>query len=219
MVTVPHTDTREHGFDMVTVAPLTESVGAIAIVVLSIIGLAGTAPGAMLAIATIIIGAAILMQGANTASEYAELFVAEEAGMVKPAAVGGGITLEFLAGGTGVVLGILALLTPATLVLSAAALVVFGGTLLLSAGATARASSMHTEGMGTSVIAQSVMRQAASVSAGAGIMIGVGAIVLGILALVGLHSVILALVGELAIGASLLMVSAGNSLVALWRHA
>lgn len=219
MVTVPHTETHERGFEMVTVAPLTESVGAIAIIVLAVIGLAGTAADAMLAIATIVIGAAILMQGANTASEYAELFAAEEAGLVKPAAVGGGITLEFLAGGAGVVLGILALLTPATLALSAAAVVVFGGTLLLSAGATARASSLHSEGMGTSIVAQSMMRQAAGVSAGAQIMIGVGAVVLGILALVGLHAVILALVGELAIGTSLLMSSAGNSLAILWRHA
>ncbi|HLI23238.1 MAG TPA: hypothetical protein VKV32_19085 [Stellaceae bacterium] len=219
MVTVPHTDTHERGFDMVTVAPLTESVGAIAIIVLSVIGLAGTAEGAMLAIATIVIGASILMQGANTVSEYAELFVAEEAGMVKPGAIGGGITLEFLAGGAGVVLGILGLLTPVTVVLSAAALVVFGGTLLLSAGATVRASSIQSDSAGMSVVTQSVMRQATSVSAGAQIMIGVGAIVLGILALIGLHSVILALVGDLAIGTSLLMVSAGNSVAGLMRRA
>src|SRR5215469_16793636 len=136
MVSVSHEPTRGHRFDMVTVAPLTETVGAIAVIVLSIIGLAGTTPGAMVAIATIVIGAAILLQGANAVSEYADLAAADEGGLGNSGAVGGGITLEFLAGGTGVVLGILALLTPHTAVLSAAALVIFGCTLLLSAGAT-----------------------------------------------------------------------------------
>jgi hypothetical protein len=136
--------------------------------------------------------------------------------MAKPA-VGTGMTLEFLAGGAGIVLGILALLTPATLVLSAAALIVFGGTLLLSAGATAHTSAMQGESAGFS--AQPLLREAAKVSSGAQIMIGIGAIVLGILALVGLHAAILALVGQLAIGASLLMAGAGPSVAGLWRSA
>jgi hypothetical protein len=50
-------------------------------------------------------------------------------------------------------------------------------------------------------------------------MIGVAAMVLGILALVGLHAGVLILVGELAIGAALLAVSAGNSVAGLMRHA
>lgn len=219
MVTVPHEEIREHRFEMVTVAPLSETVGAIAIIVLAIIGLAGTVPATMVAIATIVIGAAILMQGANTASEYAELFAAEEAGLAKPGAVGGGITLEFLAGGTGIVLGILALLTPATAVLSAAALIVFGCTLLLSAGATARASAIQSEDAALSVNARALLRETASVASGAQIMIGVAGIVLGILALVGLQGAVLTLVGELAIGAALLAVSAGNSVAGLWHHA
>lgn len=219
MVTVPHEDIHEHRFDMVTVAPLSETVGAIAVIVLSIIGLAGTAPGAMIAIATIVIGAAILMQGANTASEYAEMFAVEGAGLASPGPVGGGITLEFLAGGAGVVLGILALLTLATGVLSAAALIVFGGTLLLSAGATARASELQTEAATLSMSARALLRQTAGVASGAQIMIGLGAIVLGILALVGLHVAILILVGQLAISGALLTVSAGNSVAGLWHHA
>lgn len=219
MVSASHEGLRGHRFDMVTVAPLSETVAAIAIIVLAIIGLAGTAPGAMVAIATIVIGAAILLQGANMATEYGELLAAEEGGLGNPAAVGGGITLEFLAGGTGVVLGILALLTPITAVLSAAALVVFGCTLLLSASATARASEKHSEGAALSGSARALLHQTASVGAGAQIMIGVAAVVLGILALVGLHGVVLTLVGELAIGAALLAVGAGNSVAGLWRHA
>jgi len=203
---------------MVTVAPLSETVGALAIIVLAIIGLAGTVPAVMLAIATIVIGAAILMQGANAAGEYAELLALEEGGLVKPAAIGSGITLEFLAGGTGVVLGILALLTPATLVLSAAALIVFGGTLLLSSGATARAATTQSEGATMSVVTRSLLREAAGVATGAQIMIGVGAIVLGILALTGLHAEVLMLVGQLAVGAALLMVSAGSSIAGLWHN-
>jgi len=203
---------------MVTVAPLTETVGALAIIVLSIIGLAGTASATMVAIATIVIGAAILMQATNMASEYVELFEAEQAGAIgKAGAVGGGITLEFLAGGAGVVLGILALLTPVTGVLSAAALIIFGGTLLLSAGATARASELQSGGA-LSGNARALLQQTASVGSGAQIMIGVAAMVLGILALVGLHAGVLILVGELAIGAALLAVSAGNSVAGLMRN-
>jgi hypothetical protein len=147
------------------------------------------------------------------------LFAAGEAGLARQGAVGGGITLEFLAGGAGVVLGILALLTPATLVLSAAALIVFGGTLLLSAGATARASEIQSDSATLSMSARSLLRETAGVASGAQIMIGIGAIVLGILALVGLHAAILTLVAQLAIGASLLTVSAGNSVAGLWHRA
>jgi uncharacterized membrane protein HdeD (DUF308 family) len=206
-MTTVHDERRDWAVGANAVTPLSESVAAIAIIVLAVLGLVDVVPEAMLAIATIVVGVAILLQGAQTVGEYSRLITAGPGALAVSSTLSGGVTLEFLSGGVGIVLGILALFSH-TPTLAPAALIVFGATLLLSGAIVARGASAAGALPGASPqvqAAQAIAAQMASVTSGAQIMIGIAAIVLGILALVPIHATILTLVGLLAVGAALLM--------------
>ena len=199
-----------------SVTPMTESIAAVAIIVLAILGLVNVVPAVMMGVATIVIGAAILLRGAETAGEYSRLVVADGGTM---SGMGGGITLDFLAGGSGIVLGILALFAHAA-ALVPVALIVFGGTLLLSGSVAARAPAAEATSADPHTVALArIMRETAAVSAGVQILVGIAAIVLGILALAHVEDVILTLVGLLVVGAAVLVTSATveRSALGLWR--
>jgi hypothetical protein len=177
---------------------LTESAAGIAVVVLAIIALAGVSSSALLAIATIIVGVGLMVQGFNSAAENFRVGV--------PAAIpdfGGEVMVDCLAGGTGIVLGILALIGISTAYLLEAALIVFGGALLLS-GAMAMRGPVSTS-LGGDVTM--VVHRGSFAAGGMEILIGLAVIVLGILSPV-LHAGVLTMVGFIAVGASLLLVSA-----------
>jgi uncharacterized membrane protein YkgB len=191
--------------------PAIEAAAGIAVVVLTILGLADVSPGALAAIATIVIGAGLLMQVADAGTEYARLTSRSDAAPLSSAMFGGGAMVSFLAGGVGIVLGILALLGVSPMHLTPAALIVFGGALLLSAGVTAEMNRARIRASNDSAAARAVAEQAATAAAGAQALIGLAAIILGILALVPTHATILVLVGLLAVGASLLLTAAATA--------
>lgn len=200
-----HAERREIAHEIATVTPFSETAAALAVIVLAILGLVDVVPIAMLGIATIVVGASLLLQGTKMAAEYSELLVEEGSAEGLPT-VGGGITLEFLAGGTGIVLGILSLFShPAEL--APAALIVFGGTLLLGGGVAARIEAPAEAAQATSAVA-AMIRQSAAVAAGAQALIGIAAIVLGILSFASINGEVVTLVGLLAVGAGLLMTGA-----------
>jgi hypothetical protein len=202
-------------------APVSVSAAAIAIIVLAILGLVDVVPGAMTAIATIVVGAAILLRGAQMVGEYSRLVMPGAAAASTPDASAGGLTLEFLAGGVGIVLGILALFSH-TPTLTPAALIVFGATLLLVGAMTARGAPVIATADETPQDRQlrAILAQMAGVASGGQIMIGIAAIVLGILALVPLHETVLTLVGLLAVGSALLMsaLATGGTVVSMFHH-
>lgn len=94
-----------------------EVIGALAVIALTIAGLAGAGAAVLASIATIVLGAALLLEG----GVFAGTLSIER---------GEWTSTGFLGGATGIVLGILALLgvVPGTLV--AAATIVFGAALL-----------------------------------------------------------------------------------------
>jgi len=231
MATVSEFEDRTTG-NVLRMGALSEATAGLATVILAIIGLANIVPGIMLAIAIIVVGVAFLFQSAELAAENGAL-----AGNGAAGGAGPGITLDFLVGGTGIVLGILALVGLAPMSLIPAALIVFGGALLLGgvssvvptrmessaavgeqstvAGATAveieqsRAIEMKRSAMLAAV------SQAKAGAAGAQILIGLAVIVLGILAYI-LHPAegVLAFVALIAVGASLLLTGAADSSLA-----
>lgn len=187
-----------------------DAAGGIATVALAIIALAGLVPDVLMAVATIVFGAALIVQAGALLSEYSGISFPSTA-LASTAATdslsGGGVGVMFLVGVSGIVLGILALLSIVPLVLCAAALIAFGGALLLGSAsvrnvhqlqtAMRRAGGATTQG-GNEILAGEM----AAGSAGAQVLTGVAAIVLGILALSGVHSLALVLVGLLVVGAS-----------------
>ena len=186
-----------------------EALGGAAAVVLAIIGLAGGLPTAMMCIATIVLGGAILLDSLAITARYQHLVRdtwGSEARSTK-AEVGTGVSAESLAGIAGIVLGILALLGYMPETLCAVALIVFGGGLMLGSLARRRFHATSTEhfGAGASSTAMRALHEATGVATGGDLLIGVGAVVLGILALLGVYPLTLVLIGLLAVGGAVML--------------
>lgn len=186
-----------------------ETAGGIGAVVLTILGLAGIAPVLLTAIATIAIGAVMLIKGFAVSAEYTKVAHAVVSDKVETAELSGGLSGEIMAGMAAVVLGILSLLTVSPLVLLPSAAIVLGVGLGLGSGADARINSLRA-GEQESRWFQRMLNEMVSASIGAEILVGLGATVLGILALVGLAPVVLTLVAMLSLGTTVLL--SGTSL-------
>jgi hypothetical protein len=186
-----------------------EAIGGAAAVVLAIIGLAGGLPTAMMSVATIVLGGAILLDSAGITARYDRLVRDTWGGeaRVTKAEVGTGLSAESLAGVAGIVLGILSLLGYVPPTLCAIALIAFGGGLTLSSLARNRfhATSVAHYGAGASTTAMRALSEAKNVEAGGDLLIGAGAVVLGILALLGLYPTTLVLIGFLGVGGALML--------------
>jgi len=175
--------------------------GGAAAIVLAILGLAGIYPMFMLAVATLAIGVTFLFKGAAAVADFAKALKHTRTGNLQEIEFGGGMSAEILAGGAGIVLGILTLLSVVPLALSACALLVFGGGLLMSSGVTHRLNQVKIATSSADDTAQRIAEEATAAANGAQVLTAIGAVVFGILSLVGLAPVTLTLIGLLSIGA------------------
>ncbi len=191
-----------------------DAIGGIATIVLAVVGLAGVRPETMVAIATIVFAVALLIEGGAMLSEYASATLPIG---VSPETFGGsGLSAHFLVGAAGIVLGILALLGIASVVLTSVALIAFGGAMVLSSNSVwqlyqLKRAIVQPEGQpvgGGAVLANAM----AAESAGALSLAGLAAVVLGIIAVAGEHPVVLTLAALIALGATLVLT--GTSLSA-----
>ncbi len=112
-----------------------EAVGGIAAIVLTIVGLGGWMRPEMAAISAILIGASLLFEGGAFAASYRRQLFDLKENRVAGSDFSGALTIEFLAGVSGIVLGILALLGIAATTLVSVAAVVFGSAFLLGTSA------------------------------------------------------------------------------------
>ena len=188
-----------------------DAVGGLTTIVLAVVGLTHTAPEMMVAIATIVFGAALLIQGGTMLSEYAQIIFPPGTAASSAGQFGGGsLSSVFLAGAAGIILGILTLLGLAPGVLTAAAIIAFGGALVLSCNAVwnlhlLKRSALALEGQSSSSGSEILANEMAFGSAGIQALAGLAAIVLGVLALAGTNSVVLTLVALLALGVALIL--------------
>jgi hypothetical protein len=191
---------KERTLDVVGGGTGIEAIAGIGTVVLAILGLAGILPLYMMAIATIVVGAGLLVGGGAGASRvhYLRSHAVSNMGFAE---LTGGLSTEFVGGFAGVVLGILALIGIAPAVLLPVAVIVFGGSLLIGAGATSRINRFPAFGDEYSH-ADAWSREATSAAVGGQVLIGLATVTLGILALVGLNWMTLTLVALLGVGAS-----------------
>lgn len=189
---------------IIAAGSLTESVAGATAVVLAILSLAGMLPTSLLAIATIALGVALTFEGGTIAGRYSRLLRETIAGS-STSELGGGMGVEMLAGIGGIVLGVLALLNIFPAVLCSVAVIVFGGTFLLSSGATARLNQLEGHYRGWSEASKEVAREATQAASGVRILTGIGAVVLGILALLEIHPFVLSVVGILVLSGAILL--------------
>lgn len=190
--------------DVASYGGFVDALGGIATIVLAIIGLAGVKSVDLLSIATIVFGAALLIQGGAMLSEYAGLEVTEAG----TSSGGGGLASLFGVGVAGIVLGVLALLGVRPDILNSVAVIAFGGALVISASAvwallTSRSMAARFDTRNTML--QRVTAEIAAGSSGVQAMGGLAAIVLGVLAVSGIYTDVLALVALLVVGAAIVM--------------
>jgi hypothetical protein len=186
---------------------LSEGAAGIAAIVLAVIALAGISAPTLAAIVTIVIGVGLMVQAFNSVAESSRVMPAGMAASVPPAEIGGEVMVDCLTGVTGIVLGVLALVGINAPHLVPAALIVFGGALLLGGTIKMRPKSAPLANTAAGQV-QIVTSQGSGAAGGMEVLVGIAAIVLGILSLIFMSSWVLVLVGFIAVGAALLMVSA-----------
>ncbi|HUB15656.1 MAG TPA: hypothetical protein VMB34_27165 [Acetobacteraceae bacterium] len=180
-----------------------EAIAGIAVIVLTILGLAHVVPVFLVAIAAIVAGVALLAQGATIAAEYARVLAVRNDAIV-PLGNSSAWSLALLAGAAGVVLGILALLDVSPVQLVAIAVIALGGGLMISSGPTAQMAMLKSERSTSDERFRRLAAEAASTSIISQGMVGLAAVVLGILSLAGFASLTLILIALLTMGIFLL---------------
>jgi hypothetical protein len=189
-----------------------DAIGGIAAAVIAIVGLSGYHPEIMGAVATIVFGAALLIEGGTLLSEYTLVMPA----VANPADLAnGGISVMFLTGVGGIVLGILALLGIAPATLTAVSVIAFGAAMLMSAGAVRHLFVLQSSVRRATVRSggELIAGEMASGSAGVHVLSGVTALVLGIVAVASVGSAVLTLTALLVLGATFILT--GSSLSGL----
>jgi hypothetical protein len=189
---------------------LPELVATLAVIVLTILGLAGVAPAFLVAIATIVFGIGFLLYGGTMVSQTVRL-LARVGGADGTAGLASGWSVVLLAGVAGIVLGILALLDVSSVQLVAIAVIAFGVGLLISSSAAMRLRVISGPGGSADPVMERLVRDAAVDAAGLQAMAGLGAIVLGILALSGFAPTTLELIALLGLGCLASVASASVS--------
>jgi hypothetical protein len=179
-----------------------------AAVVLAIIGLLGLTPVLLASIGVIVTGADLLLAAGETSAREARFEDSGDHRGVIVAGWGG----DSLLGGAAIALGVLALVGVAPRILLPIAALALGGGLVLGSMATARVEA-HAHAWHATHRDQVVSVQE-TVPAGGGLemLIGLGAIVLGILGLTGRAPVAVTLVAVLGTGGALLL--AGSAIAA-----
>lgn len=185
-----------------------EALAGLGAVVLAILALIGVLPVTLTAIATIAIGAGLFLRGMAIVSRLNEVRHESYSYRSSTTRVGrvGSLTIEMLCGLACIALGVLALLGFETGTLLQIAAIVFGGGLMLSAGATMRLADLMASHPDADPRAREVEREAARSTAGIETLVGIGAVVLGILSLVGISpTFLLVVIANLAVGGALLL--------------
>jgi hypothetical protein len=180
----------------------TESMGGIAVIVLTIIALAGIMRAVLTDIAGIIFGAAFIIEGAALAARQSAVIegAAAEIEQVET----GGMSVELVTGFAAIVLGILSLVGLVPTILMPALVITGGAGLIFSAGAVARFSGLRMGALGATSATRALVESAVSSAAGGQVLAGLAAVTLGIVALVGVgDNQILTTVGLLVLGAAI----------------
>ncbi|HKD17146.1 MAG TPA: hypothetical protein VKG23_04690 [Thermoanaerobaculia bacterium] len=183
-----------------------EAIAGGAAVILAILGLIGLLPLTLCAIGIIAVGVAMLLGGAAVVARHRE-FTGTASG---PRAVANSMELVAFGGVGAVVLGILALLRVIPYTLLPIAALLSGATLVVVSSVIGRLDALIQRQRQAPTTDRT--EQAVRGASGFDTIVGIGAIVLGILGLSGNNPVTLTLVVALAVGVAVLL--SGSSLAA-----
>ncbi|MCX5769506.1 MAG: hypothetical protein NTZ09_04435 [Candidatus Hydrogenedentes bacterium] len=218
MATTEHQEQQKRKHGIFAASSAVESLVGLGAVVLAILGLANVLPVTLASIAVIVLGVGLFLKGGAIMARYADLVAHYGSGAPEITEFGGGTSVEFLGGIAGIALGILCLLRVEQAILLPVSVIMFGAVLLIGAGVLSRIS--HERLITTEepirapreetpmvrreepAMVRREAEEAMNAAAGMETFVGVSAIALGILALIGYAPLTLVLVGLLVTGAS-----------------
>jgi hypothetical protein len=180
-----------------------EVVCAIAVIALSIAGLVGLYPVVLAGVAMIVFGAALVLGNGGLMAYFSRLN--RRPGLMQSQTFAGGMGAETLGGIAGIVLGILTLVNVAPFVLLSVSIIVFGASVILGAASRVQLAMRTMNRLDFAAEDTQMFQEAHTASIGARSLVGLAAIVLGIIAVCWLAypatSLLLSLVGLLCLGA------------------
>lgn len=158
--------------------------GGLAVAVLGILALIGLIPVILVAIAGIVFGVAMLLEGMTIAGEYQKLARWVTESSAERIEIGGGAGVELLVGLAAIAMGILSLIGIAPAILIPVLIITGGAGLILSAGSMQRLNDLHIEAGPWDEMVRLVAHESMAGGAIAQTLGGIAALVLGILSLV-----------------------------------
>jgi hypothetical protein len=179
------------------------AVAGAAGLVLPVLGLVGVLPMSMAIAATIAMGVGLLIEGSTLTSQYHAL--RRRTGTADEVELAGGMTADVLGGLAAVTLGVLALIGASPITVLGIATIVLGASLMIGSAAIAQLDHLP-DGWHRAIV---------PVASGAASIIGLGAVVLGVLVTAGMSpeaSMQVLLIALLVVGAALLATGAAASL-------
>lgn len=192
---------RETSAMVVLGGSLFEAVLGVVAVVLCVFGLGMLLPIPLDAVAAIIVGAAMLLNAGAVAARFKAILGLTGRSRLETFELGGGLTAEFIAGIAGVTLGVFALLGYNPAVLVAIAVIIFGLAMIADCGAIAQLNEFVLR----PAQLNDASRGAVWTAMGFQLFVGVGALILGILALMGISTTVLTFVALLGAGFAVLL--------------
>jgi hypothetical protein len=216
----PHIHEEKLSAEVILGGALAETITGAGVVVVSIIGLAGFMPMIMLPIAIMGLGLSFLFEGGAVSSRLSNLLSEASEGRVDIAELGGGLSSEFVAGFGGITLGILSLVGVVPMVLVPIAAIAYGGALVIGSGVKFRVNHLTINDRNEHRLVREVAREALIAASGVEILVGMGAIALGILGILRILTVELSLVAILSVGGIVLFsgTALGGRMLSLFRR-
>ncbi len=188
-----------------------DTVAGLAGMVLSILGLVGVVPPVMAALAVLALSAGFLAQGAASQMRHRAIVRETPETHMGPGGFGSGVLAETGGGLSALALGILALIGFQPHALVSISVIAFGGTMILGSTMLYRINEYLITRAETSKEDRVTSDQAARGTSDLHLLVGIGAVVLGIFALTGAPTLSFALVAMIGVGGANLI--SGSELV------
>ncbi len=199
--TYPETGRKEMAAaKMVRAGSLIGGIAGAAAVVLAIIGLGNILSTLMNHLSIIALGIAFVCEGGAIATRLSDFLTETSKGRREVPKLGAGLTIEVVGGVAGLILGIVAILNVIPLLLTPIAVIVYGVTLAFGSGVASWFDSLLIARAGEHESYGKVAHEAVMASAGVQLVLGLSAVVLGIISLAGISPIVMNLVALLCVG-------------------
>lgn len=162
-----------------------DSAAGLGAIVLTILGLLGVIPSIMAALAILALGVGFLSQGVSAQARYGTITGATSDTHMGPGGFGSGLAAETVGGLATLALGVLTLIGLSPFVLIPVAVIALGATMILGSTMLYRLNEYLLSHEGKSDEERAASDQAARGTSSIHLFVGIGAVVLGILTLVG----------------------------------